>query len=551
VFGWQQYVHAQRHIDQSNHNLLPYADFESTRVDHLPEGWNIENPHDAHYNIKPINGYVTGKGLNMAVSQNQTDLMLSSPKVLLKKDTTYFFKSFYIAHIDFDLLMRTYYADGTSRLEFVEHYQPTNDPWSTLSHGFKTDNNITGVQFIYKLLGNGQLSLDDSYLEENPDIFIDQPPKLSTNLIPNPNLDIANNKVPKDWTTYAAGNNQPQFSHIIEGANKYVRVQIANYKDGEAKWQYPAQPVKAGQHFSVELDYKSDTPSELVVESVLENGQHYFEVLDQLHPASEWTHYQAQFETPLAAQTTFVSLVLQHTGTLNTDNYALYDITSSENTQFATTLVSLTFDDGWDSQIKNGVPLLDKFNYKGTFYLNPSTIDTKLFASLKATQILAAQGHEIAAHGEEHLDMTTLAPTALKQQLILSRKFLQKQFNQEYSNFASPYGKADAQMQTIMRAIYRSHRGTKSGINTKQNFDPYDLKVFFVNQQTTSVQIAEAINKAKTFKGWLIFVYHRIEDNGGQNSINTSTFYTQLQLINQSQLPVKTVNEVLDELPSN
>lgn len=62
--------------------------------------------------------------------------------------------------------------------------------------------------------------------------------------------------------------------------------------------------------------------------------------------------------------------------------------------------VSLTFDDGLPSQLKFAAPLLEKFNIKATFYINPRGEDYKSF--LKPWKDMADQGHEIGNHTLTH-----------------------------------------------------------------------------------------------------------------------------------------------------
>ncbi len=60
--------------------------------------------------------------------------------------------------------------------------------------------------------------------------------------------------------------------------------------------------------------------------------------------------------------------------------------------------ISLTFDDARGSQPTLGVPLLDEFGVKGTFYLVPSAARTKAEGWKKAV----AMGHEIGNHTVNH-----------------------------------------------------------------------------------------------------------------------------------------------------
>ena len=56
--------------------------------------------------------------------------------------------------------------------------------------------------------------------------------------------------------------------------------------------------------------------------------------------------------------------------------------------------ISLTFDDATSSQVDAGLPILDRFGVKATFYLSPNNIAVWQDAWRKA----AAHGHEMGNH---------------------------------------------------------------------------------------------------------------------------------------------------------
>ena len=60
--------------------------------------------------------------------------------------------------------------------------------------------------------------------------------------------------------------------------------------------------------------------------------------------------------------------------------------------------VSLSFDDARASQVDAGVPLLDKYRVKATFYVTPRNLEKRLDGWKKA----AANGHEIGNHSTSH-----------------------------------------------------------------------------------------------------------------------------------------------------
>jgi hypothetical protein len=60
--------------------------------------------------------------------------------------------------------------------------------------------------------------------------------------------------------------------------------------------------------------------------------------------------------------------------------------------------ISLSFDDARQSQVDVGLPVLDRYGVKATFYVVPGAVSSRLDGWKKA----AANGHEIANHSRSH-----------------------------------------------------------------------------------------------------------------------------------------------------
>lgn len=62
--------------------------------------------------------------------------------------------------------------------------------------------------------------------------------------------------------------------------------------------------------------------------------------------------------------------------------------------------VSLTFDDGAQSQLDKAVPLLNEHHLKATFYINPRGND--FMERLQPWREVALAGHEVGNHTVNH-----------------------------------------------------------------------------------------------------------------------------------------------------
>jgi len=60
--------------------------------------------------------------------------------------------------------------------------------------------------------------------------------------------------------------------------------------------------------------------------------------------------------------------------------------------------VSLTYDDGLDSQLDHVAPALDRFGFKATFFLTCENMEERV----RGWEALAGRGHEIGDHTFHH-----------------------------------------------------------------------------------------------------------------------------------------------------
>jgi hypothetical protein len=88
--------------------------------------------------------------------------------------------------------------------------------------------------------------------------------------------------------------------------------------------------------------------------------------------------------------------------------------------------VSITFDDGYPSQVTLGVPLLNERNIKGTFFL--ITMPGWIYSHVdwETWREVARQGHEIGSTTINHPDLTLLPEGVMRWELLESRNIIEE-----------------------------------------------------------------------------------------------------------------------------
>jgi len=550
VIGWQQHTQAGLSLSIPTQNLLASAAAPSEHG--LPSGWQLSQSGEASISSAATAGYVTDSASRLTVESYQNgDITLASPKASLEPNQTYLFKSYYTSDIPFTLVARFYYADGTDKLMRLDDYPTQTGSWSTASHTFDTLDTITGVQFIYKLASNGHVSVDGMYLEQKQQVHVAQEQATTQkNAIPNSALVATNIDMPDDWTPYRSGDNSAEFAVMHDDTGSYMQVNMRDFVSGEAKWQYAPQPVGPNQLYQFESSYRSDARTKVVAEYVLKDGSRRFDTIADMLPASQWTDVAYAIEIPSDAISLDVSVVLQSGGSLSTRDYSLAQVQKPGSPQWKRPLVSLTFDRGLRSAYLNAVPLLDRYGYRATFYVSPLNIETPGFMYADELTGLSEARHEIATQGYARKDLTTLSSTALEDQLRRGKEYLANA-GFPISDFAPPFGKADAEVEWFARKYFATSRGLVSGINTRQNLDPYNLKVLVIGSDTSLQKLETALANTKKSNGWLILVYRSVGtamSNNDNTMVSNDAFASQMEAIRKSDVSVQPVSAAYEEV---
>jgi peptidoglycan/xylan/chitin deacetylase (PgdA/CDA1 family) len=102
----------------------------------------------------------------------------------------------------------------------------------------------------------------------------------------------------------------------------------------------------------------------------------------------------------------------------------------------------ITFDDGMLSQYTYAKTILDKYNFKATFYIICNSVDKENRMNWNNIQILEEEGHEIGSHSMNHKRLSKLSEEEIRYEIIEAKRCLQeKGFN--VTSFSFPYNDGD------------------------------------------------------------------------------------------------------------
>jgi peptidoglycan/xylan/chitin deacetylase (PgdA/CDA1 family) len=159
--------------------------------------------------------------------------------------------------------------------------------------------------------------------------------------------------------------------------------------------------------------------------------------------------------------------------------------------------IVISFDDGYGSQERNAMPILHGLGWPGVLNLEVKNLSIAGGITRRQVRRLIAAGWEIDAHTINHLDLTTLDPSALHHEVAGSRAALRRDFGVPVDNFAYPAGRYDATAQAAVRAAgYRAAVTTEPGV-AHMNADRTRLPRIRVNGTDSASAVLQAVQSAR------------------------------------------------------
>jgi len=224
---------------------------------------------------------------------------------------------------------------------------------------------------------------------------------------------------------------------------------------------------------------------------------------------------------------------------------------------FSEPLVSVTFDDGWESVYQQAMPLLQTYGIHTTQYIISGNADNPLYLSWDQIATIQKSGHEIACHTVNHRNLTTLNDKDLQAQLGGCLDTLGKRYGAIW-DFASPYGAENAHTLSAISKYFSSQRNTngdpKNGVsdvdvNLASNFNRYDIIGVTVERNTSVAQLKSLVDYAKAHNAWVVLTYHQADDGNSQYGLDPSELKKQLAFLSKSDIRIVTVHQALSSLP--
>jgi peptidoglycan/xylan/chitin deacetylase (PgdA/CDA1 family) len=390
-------------------------------------------------------------------------------------------------------------------------------------------------------LGNPPPLLSSAYQKR-----VQQQKSITTNSVTNADLSQINSDTdgPVGYS-HSVDDDDISYQYLTDSSNdeKFLRiVTTKERKDNPISPTWQIEPITISpdmKTYAYSFWYRSTIPAHISIEYIVDGQTRYDDVMT-LDATASWQQFTAHFDNNERATDFRVDVNGVGIGQVDTRGFDVHEIA---NAKLSEGLVSITFDDGWESVNDKALPLLTKYGFRTTQFIISEVAAHKVAGYLTYKDItkLKAAGNEIGSHTLTHCDQTELSTAKLEDNAVKSKRELEQQKLGPIKTFAYPLGEYDKKTQAIYEKQYSLIRTSNAGYNDRY-FDETNVHSMSILRSTSDETFQSWLSYAKTHRLWLVLVYHRVDETGDY-SVTSKQLERQLKLIQESGLDVMTMSE--------
>lgn len=135
----------------------------------------------------------------------------------------------------------------------------------------------------------------------------------------------------------------------------------------------------------------------------------------------------------------------------------------------------ITLDDTWSGQYEYAFPLLQKYNFTATFFINSGWVESgSEFMTWDEIRSLHASGMEIGGHTVNHVELTGDLPAAIIQsEIITDKQKIEAEIGEPISTFAYPFNTHNSTVMEYLKTI--GYQSARTGAKTDLSGNLYNL----------------------------------------------------------------------------
>lgn len=207
--------------------------------------------------------------------------------------------------------------------------------------------------------------------------------------------------------------------------------------------------------------------------------------------------------------------------------------------------LSLTFDDACPGQFTILVPLMNKYDFKATFFVDLGNL-RNFNTPWDNIRRAAVAGHEIASHSVTHSKFSTLTESQQEAELRNSRDTIDKQIpSQKVLTFAYP-NCVRGKEALVARYYMAARTCNENRIEPSNPANMLRINSFSYGGSVSAQTLNGTADASIAQKGWGTILIHGIDNAGGYNPVKSSMLKTHFDYLQtrKNQIWVATFADV-------
>ena len=127
--------------------------------------------------------------------------------------------------------------------------------------------------------------------------------------------------------------------------------------------------------------------------------------------------------------------------------------------------IAISFDDGWKDQYSTAYPILKKYSFLGTFFINTDSVGHSAYMNWDQVREMSASGMDIESHSCTHPRLLSLSPDQAWQEINDSKKALESRLHKPVTVFSYPYGSYSDKIISMVKDAGFEAAVTVDGVN--------------------------------------------------------------------------------------
>jgi oligosaccharide reducing-end xylanase len=218
----------------------------------------------------------------------------------------------------------------------------------------------------------------------------------------------------------------------------------------------------------------------------------------------------------LAFYTFIITATFPFKGIAQTDS-VIFEVATWHG--FRSAAICYTFDDGCSNQFSKARPMFDTAHFPMTLY----TV-TNWSPNWKVLQNMSEKGHEIGSHSVNHIDLNKADASTQNTELKNSKVVIEQNIKGSMClTHAYPY--CTKAIDSIVSKYYISARGCQGFIENKTPIDYNNVSSIVVGELGSIkvyVDFKNSFINVSKKNGWLVFLIHGIDNDGGYSPISST-----------------------------